>query len=293
MAHQLPISYDMHQSKRLDDTFRIPHGRAATLAAAYVLAIACGGDDKTSLTKTAAAASQRSVVSTGDVVIKPPVAPYTVAPVASPGTITGAIVIKGALSPLPPAATGRDSTICGPDIPDESVRLQGGGLSGVVVWLEGTRSGKPLGLERRIELESSKCRLRPRVQAAVVGSAVNILGHDEFRERLNFSAGGETAPRAAVLLGGGEQVIPTELPFRAPGMVTIQDAEHAWPRAWIAVFDHPYFAVSGVGGTFTIDGVPPGKYTLHAWHERAAASAQEVDVGANGQLKVAVELTPR
>jgi hypothetical protein len=53
-------------------------------------------------------------------------------------------------------------------------------------------------------------------------------------------------------------VIPTELPFVAPGMVSVKDNEHPWTRAYLAVFDHPYFAVTGNGGTFTIDGVPAG-----------------------------------
>jgi hypothetical protein len=169
--------------------------------------------------------------------------------------------------------------------------MQGGGLSGVVVWLDGLRSGKPIGLERRVELESDHCKLTPRVQAAVIGSAVNIIGHDDYRQHLRFTAGGETTPRATILLGGGEQVIPTELPFKTPGMVAVRDTTHAWTQAYLAVFDQPYFAVTGAGGTFTIDGVPPGKYTLRAWHERTAVATQAVEVGANGLVKVAVVLT--
>ena len=60
-----------------------------------------------------------------------------------------------------------------------------------MVWLDDVRRGKPLPLERRLELEVDHCRLAPRVQGAVVGSAVNVIGHDAFRQHLRFLAGGE------------------------------------------------------------------------------------------------------
>jgi hypothetical protein len=70
----------------------------------------------------------------------------------------------------------------------------------------------------------------------------------------------------------------------------VRDVQHPWTRAYLAVFDHPYFAVTGNGGTFTIDGVPPGKYKLNAWHERTGVSVQDVDVSANGATKVQIAL---
>ena len=208
----------------------------------------------------------------------------------APGTVTGTVTLKTPLQPRTPTPTGSAGPTCGASIADESVVVQGGGLVGAVVWLDGVRSGKALGAERRLELESDHCKLVPRVQAAALGSAVNIIGHDNLRQHLRFIVGGESAPRAAILLGGGEQVIPTELPFKAPGMVLVNDAEHPWTRAYLAVFDHPYHAVTTAGGAFSIDGVPAGKYTLHTWHERTGATGQAVEVAANGTVKVSLVL---
>lgn len=226
------------------------------------------------------------------VIITAPTAKYAVAPVSAPGTVGGTVTFKSAVAATPPVSTGADSSSCGATVVEDA-GIAVGGAVGVVVWLEGVKSGKAPGLERRLELESMNCKLQPRIQAAVTGSAVNILGHDEFRQHLRFVAGGETAPRATILLGGGEQVIPTELPFKAPGMVAVRDAGHAWTHAWLAVFDHPYYAITGAGGAFTIDGVPPGKYTLKAWHDRAGVVSQSVDVGANGAVKVDLALEPK
>ena len=259
----------------------------------FLLATACTREASDDAPAHGAPVAKKLLTTTeamGDVVIAPPSAAYTVAAVSAPGTVTGTVTLKAPIAPLAPVQTGNAAAQCGASIADESVQMQGGGLAGVVVWLDGLRSGKALGVERRVELESDHCKLMPRVQAAAVGSAVNIIGHDDFRQHLRFTAGGETVPRATILLGGGEQVIPTELPFKAPGMVAVHDTARAWTRAYLAVFDHPYFAVTGAGGTFTIDGVPPGKYTLRAWHERTAVATQSVDVGANGVAKVAVVL---
>ena len=198
------------------------------------------------------------------------------------GSVNGTVTFKNALEAQAPTPTGGDSTICGPTIPDESTQVR------AVVWLEGVRTGKSIGLERRVELESDRCKLTPRVQAAVVGSAVNIIGHDNLMQHLTFQASGEATPRATILLGGGEQVIPTELPFKTPGMVAVRDTGHVWTRAYLAVFDHPYFAVTSATGTFSIDSVPPGKYTLHAWHERTGVTTQSVDVAANGAVTAAI-----
>jgi hypothetical protein len=186
---------------------------------------------------------------------------------------------------------GADSAACGRTIPDSSLQQKGGpAVGGVVVWLEGVRKGKALPLERRLELESDHCQLTPRVQGAVVGSTVNVLGHDDFRQHLRFLAAAEPQPRATVLLSRDEQVIPTELAAKAPGLVVVRDADHAWPRAYLAVFDHPYFAVTTPDGTFTMDGVPPGRYSVVAWHERTKKAEQLVDVGPNAAVKLKLEL---
>jgi hypothetical protein len=50
-------------------------------------------------------------------------------------------------------------------------------------------------------------------------------------------------------------------------MIAVTCDTHAHMRAYILSYAHPYFAVTDVDGRFEIDQVPPGSYTLKAWHE--------------------------
>lgn len=274
--------------------------RAAALQFSLVLILssllvsACGdaGGAATRSNRNGSAKGDVDEDASGPVVIEKPDAAYKVVSVASPASVSGTVRLKTPLQPLPAAPTGADSATCGgTTIADSSVITKDStGLGNVVVWIEGLRSGKALPVERRLELESLDCRLDPRVQGAVVGSGLNVLGHDAFRQHLRFVAAGDTAARTAVLLGRDEQVIPTNLPFGSPGMVIVRDADHPWPRAYLAVFDHPYFAVTGTDGKFTIEGLPPGKYTLATWHERTGKHEQPIEVTAGGTLKADVVL---
>jgi uncharacterized protein (DUF2141 family) len=61
---------------------------------------------------------------------------------------------------------------------------------------------------------------------------------------------------------------------------------HPWMFAWVSVFDHPYFAISAKDGTFKIANVPPGKYTIKAFHRKAGEATQQIEVKAGEPAKV-------
>jgi hypothetical protein len=59
---------------------------------------------------------------------------------------------------------------------------------------------------------------------------------------------------------------------------------HPWMRGYIAVFKHPYFAVSDKNGSFDLKDLPPGTYTITAWQEKLGMKTQKITVGA-GEAK--------
>jgi hypothetical protein len=70
--------------------------------------------------------------------------------------------------------------------------------------------------------------------------------------------------------------------------VTLKCNIHSWMTAHVAVFSHPYFQVTGKDGSFALAGVPPGTYTVSAWHERLGNSEQTVTLGPKGEEKVTI-----
>jgi hypothetical protein len=57
-------------------------------------------------------------------------------------------------------------------------------------------------------------------------------------------------------------------------------------KMYVSVFPHPFFAVTGADGAFTIHGIPPGTYTIAATHEKLGTETQQVTVGANQTANV-------
>jgi len=75
--------------------------------------------------------------------------------------------------------------------------------------------------------------------------------------------------------------------FTAPEvMVPLECNVHGWMHAWLAVLPHPFFAVSGADGSFSIKGLPPGTYTIEAWHEKYGTQTATVTV-AGSETKTA------
>ena len=63
-------------------------------------------------------------------------------------------------------------------------------------------------------------------------------------------------------------------------MVPIKCDVHAWMSAYVGVLEHPYFARHRPDGAFALPNLPPGTYTIEAWHERLGVQTQQVTVGA-------------
>lgn len=136
--------------------------------------------------------------------------------------------------------------------------------AGVVLWLEPVDRPVPALPPKRVEMRQKDKLFQPHVVAISVGSTVefpnlDLIFHNAFS---NFSGQpfdvGLYPPRTS-----------KGVPFRHAGIVRVFCNIHATMSAIIAVLNTPWYAVTEASGKYAINGVPPGEYQLHIFHERA------------------------
>lgn len=218
----------------------------------------------------------------GVTVIEPVATPYVPRQVSVSGTVLGTIQFVGPVPRDTVVTVTRDQRVCGNTIRQPSVRASGNRLAGALVWLADIREGRPLPLSRRFELVQNRCTFDPVVQPVIAGGALNVRAHDPIISR-SVVVDMRTLDTLAVLpFTDAGEVIPLDVPLRQPALLEVGSTTHAWMRAWIAVFDQPYFAESAADGAFRLDGVPPGTYTVRAWHPRFGVTSDTATVTAGG-----------
>jgi len=212
------------------------------------------------------------------------------------GTIEGSVKLAGKPPALPPHAVLKDNAVCGATKPSEAVIVGPGGvLRNVVVSLRLPRPASPPPPTAGAAIDQVGCTYKPHVQAVTVGTSVTLVNSDRVLHNVHGSIGPVQTFNFAMPIK--DQRLPTKL--TRPGLVRLQcDAGHTWMIAWLYVFEHPYFAVTGADGKFEIKDVPAGHYTMDLWHEPSdgrgagVTSTVEVDVkdGAPTQADAVLKL---
>jgi hypothetical protein len=202
---------------------------------------------------------------------------------ASGGSIVGEIVLQGAPRDSVVAVPPKDARVCGDSATVSEASSNGSSLANVLVWVDSISAGKPLPDVRRETLTIEHCRFEPRVMAVIAKSTINVFSRDRTTHAARFYREGAGEPIESIRTVDAGQVVPSEKIASEPGIVEVRCDEHPFARAYIAVFDHPYFAVTDADGAFKIEGLPAGTYSVKVWHERLAKPIeQRVVVGPGG-----------
>jgi hypothetical protein len=259
----------------------------ALALAASLAALGCGGGGDAGEPSTREPAGHSSVEGDSGA------ASYRAIDVVRGGSIRGTVTLAGTVPADTIVRPTSDQRICGASLVSRTIERQGSGLGGVIVWLADIRTGKRIPLERRYELLNERCQLEPRVQGVLVGGTLNVRSGDPVLHRTRFAHAATDSLIRLVTENDHGQVVPVEDVLRAPGLLAVTCDTHPWTRAWIAVFDHPYFAVTPPNGTFTIDSIPPGRYRLATWHERIGTRERFVEVKEGEAAEVTVRMGER
>jgi plastocyanin len=155
-----------------------------------------------------------------------------------------------------------------------------------VVWLSATR---PVSMPpAKAEINTADKQFSPHVIVVPVGSSVSFPNHDPFNHNV-FSLSEEN-PFDLGLYGRGET---PAVRFAKPEIVRVYCNVHSQMSALVVVRDNPWYGQPSSDGSFTIEAVPPGRYTLHAWHERSPPIERELVVPESGVSDLELELDAR
>jgi hypothetical protein len=209
------------------------------------------------------------------------------APQASTGTIKGRVLLSGRNPGNTVIRMGIDP-VCSSlnagkrPVQDAIVTDANGGLANVFVRLQGTFPQTAVPAQPVI-IDQRGCMYVPRVIGMRVGQTLEVRNSDATSHNVHSaSAKGNTfnvnQPRTGVV--SRFQLKDEEV------MLPIRCDVHRWMTTYVGVVSHPYFGVSTATGSFTIDKVPVGTYTIETWHEVFGKLTKTVRVTAGGAATV-------
>jgi hypothetical protein len=253
------------------------------------LALACSHDETASAHSRSGPRSPEDGVAPRPAVVEPASQPYKIAPVATPGAIAGTVDFEGTAPVAEVIRPSVDQKVCGNTIIAKNVALAGTRVGGAVVWLTDIRAGKAFSLVRRFDLTNDSCTLDPFVQVMPTNGTLNVGNDDRALQTNRFINVGTGQVVAVAPFNDDGEVVPVDR-FTVPAEIEVVSEQHPWTHAWMAVLDHPYYAQTAANGTFSIDGVPPGRYRIRAWHPSLGFVDDSVTVAAGQQASVAFRI---
>jgi plastocyanin len=200
---------------------------------------------------------------------------------ARAGTVTGVVSFEG--EPPERVAQRRDTDpYCARgDARSEDVIVTGGKLKDVLVRIKnGSLPGKhaaPAAAVAPVVIDQKDCRYAPRVVGIVAGQRVAIKNSDATFHNVHGSIAGAMVWNKPASPGDPE--IALETAAKPGDVIDIVCDVHPWMHAYAVVQDHAAYAVTGEDGAFTITGVPPGTYTVEAWHPTLGLKTARVTIG--------------
>jgi plastocyanin len=196
------------------------------------------------------------------------------------GTIKGAVKLTGK-APERKDLSMKADPFCAkqPAGKDEEVVVgTGGSLKNVAVRVAKGLSGAAPAPTQEAVLDQQGCMYRPRVVVVQAGQTIAIKNSDQTLHNVHTYKGAATLFNQAQVFG----MPPIKKKFPTVGdVVKFKCDVHPWMTGFALVSDNPHSAVTGDDGSFTISNVPPGTYTLEAWHEKYGTKTVEVTVAAD------------
>ncbi len=193
---------------------------------------------------------------------------------ATAGSVSGTVKLEGA-APKGKRIKMDAEAFCAaahkePVIEEDMVTGDGGALANVVVYVKEGLGNRTFETPKEaVVIDQNGCLYRPHVVAMMSNQPFEVTNSDKTTHNIHpvpannrewNESQAQGAPKISKTFTKEELAIPVKCNV------------HPWMKSYIAVFKHPYFKVTGKDGAFEIKNLPPGDYTLVAWHEKLGES---------------------
>lgn len=214
-------------------------------------------------------------------------AKYKAASVKDGGTIAGKVSFEGKVPAPVKYIITKDQHACGKgQVTRQEVDAKDGALRGVIVYLDKVKKGKayPKGT-KSVVVDQKKCAYVPYLQVVAEGGKVTILNSDDAHHNIHTYEIIGRAKRSMWNISQPKQrkkVVRRAKVRRSP-IVRVECDVHNWMKGFLFVARNPYYALVGADGSFEITDVPPGKYSLRAWHPALGVKKKRIKISAGGK----------
>ena len=242
------------------------------VAAAVSLA-ACGGSQQPAGQSASqpAASSSAAASTAGGKKVDP----------ATAGNVTGKVTVDG---PVPANETIRMNAdpVClrenkSPQF-QETYEVDNGNLANVFVYVKDGLGNYVYDTPTEpAKIDQKECRYHPHVFGMRVGQPLEIVNSDPTLHNIH------AMPKGNAEFNNGQPIQGMKMShtFDKPEvMVPFKCDVHGWMNAYVGVMNHPYYAVTDKDGKFELKGLPPGTYTIEAWHEKLGTQTASVTLAA-------------
>ena len=209
-------------------------------------------------------------------------AAYAPGPVA--GAISGKVTFTGTPPKMRPIDMAKEPTCASqhaaPAMTESVVTGPGDALQYVVVYI--SAGDQPAAAPAQaVRYDQKGCQYIPHVLAMQAGQPLEIYNNDQTSHNIHPLA--KVNPEWNKSQPAGTPPIKTS--YDKPEFIAVKCNVHPWMHGYFAVLGTSHSAVTGDDGAFSLAGLPPGKYTVTAWHERFGSMSQEVTVTGTAAAK--------
>ena len=169
----------------------------------------------------------------------------------------------------------------GPAVSQDYMAGADNGLGNVIVFISDGLGNRSFDVPAEaVTFEQKGCEYAPHVVALRANQKLKMVNSDNTTHNIHpLPANNREWNKAEPAGTTMEESFPRE-----EIAIPIKCNVHPWMKSYVAVFKHPYFAVTGKDGSFQLPNLPPGDYTVEAWHEKLGTMTQKITITA-GQTK--------